>query len=95
MAMYPQRDQRLALARRLERMIELMSQVELLKERLLATLDWDGNQGIEMRPGLEDYQAVLEWLSTPQPREVTEYRDCLQYVRQAERKLALAERRAS
>ncbi len=69
--------QRIVSIQRLQRLIELLTQVELVRERLVQEVsDWS-----ELPPE-EDLRAVADWLLDSSPRDVGEYRQCLDYLRQ-------------
>ncbi len=78
----PPTAQRIASMQRLQRLIELLTQVELVRERLVQDV-----AGWSELPPEEDLRAVADWLLDASPRDVGEYRQCLDYLRQLDQRL--------
>ncbi|GMU54519.1 MAG: hypothetical protein AMXMBFR33_36650 [Candidatus Xenobia bacterium] len=78
----PPTAQRIASMQRLQRLIELLTQVELVRDRLVQDV-----AGWSELPPEEDLRAVADWLLDSSPRDVGEYRQCLDYLRQLDQRL--------
>ncbi|MEW6283072.1 MAG: hypothetical protein AB1758_30950 [Candidatus Eremiobacterota bacterium] len=102
----PSRHSRTALLRRLERLVELLRQVQHLHDALMQ--DVQALAQSEPRPvlappaaaelaraGADEVRCVVEWFQEPVSRELEEFLGCLACLREADSKLCRAERMAA